>query len=86
MVEDLIEILALSFIRESKRAAEHIINLSPSSRFITNTLWFETLMNTSSSKERHLENRKNGSNYQSLTSFVIYLHSKSLDLVHVRFR
>ena len=50
--EDLIVIFARTSIcicESAKRAAKHII-LPSSKRFITKTLWMETLMNTSKSK------------------------------------
>ena len=53
------------------------LSLSLSTRFTTKTLWVETLMNTSTSKLRHLENGK--SNCLTLTSLTSLLEEVSHD-------
>ena len=47
-------------------------DLLSSSRFITKTLWIETLMNTSTSKQSHLENK--------YTNLLICLHSGNFSI------
>ena len=54
MKEDLVDIFARPFIRESTVEQPHLYDLSCSSRFITETLWLETLMNTSTSKNNDM--------------------------------